>query len=208
MPLAETPRLLIIPGLGNSGPDHWQTRWEERIEHSERVDLGSWDNPHRSHWVTKLDLAIAAANAPVFLAAHSLGCLAVAWWAALAAHERKGKVRGALLVAPPDVERDPVHPALARFAPVPDILLPFHALVVASTDDHYATIERSARFARKWGAAFRDIGALGHINADSRLGDWPEGLALLEPMLGRSPPRGEAGRADAAPRLKRPFANH
>ncbi len=73
--------VLTIPGLGNSGPDHWQTRWEAQRPDCRRVELGMWDAPYRNTWVNQLNLAIHCARAPVVLAAHSLGCLTVAWWA-------------------------------------------------------------------------------------------------------------------------------
>ena len=174
---------LIVPGLNNSGPRHWQTRWEQVRPDCARVELGAWSNPHRSHWITKLDLAVLEADRPVVLVGHSLGCMTIAWWAALAEPEHLARVRGALLVAPPDVEGDGVHEILRRFAPAPRIALPFPAIVVASRDDPYATIERSAVFAARWGAAFVDAGHLGHINADSFLGDWPEGQRLLDSLL-------------------------
>lgn len=195
------PNCLTVPGLYGSGPDHWQTRWEER-EDVRRVDLGAWDNPHRSHWITKLDLVIAYEREPVVLVAHSLGCLAVAWWAALASADRCGQVAGALLVAPPDVERVDAHPILQRFAPVPRVTLPFPAIVVASVDDPYATIERSYAFAIRWGTEFREVGALGHINAESGIGAWPEGQAMLA-ALGAAPGPGEVSHLD---RRSRPTA--
>ncbi|MEQ1887466.1 MAG: alpha/beta hydrolase [Bryobacteraceae bacterium] len=203
------PRCLIIPGLGNSGARHWQSIWEDVRDDCHRVDLGAWHNPHRSHWVTKLDLAIAFQNQPVVLVAHSLGCLAVAWWVALAEPERKRQVVGALLVAPPDVERPGAHVALARFAPAPHSRFPFPAMVVASTDDRYSSIEESQRLARLWGADFHNAGASGHINADSFLGEWEEGQALLDGLIGggrpqnqgrRSFPEGEAPRFKPTPR--------
>ncbi len=75
------PTILTVPGLGGSGPSHWQTLWESARPDTVRVELGMWNTPHRNAWVTKLDQAIRQAQAPVILAAHSLGCLAVAWWA-------------------------------------------------------------------------------------------------------------------------------
>jgi predicted alpha/beta hydrolase family esterase len=180
------PNCLTVPGRYGSGPDHWQSRWERRGD-VRRVDLGAWDNPHRSHWITKLDLAIAYEREPVILVAHSLGCLAVAWWCALASADRRDQVAGALLVAPPDVERPDAHPILRRFAPAPRMTFPFPAIVAASTDDPYAAIARAHGCAARWGADFRDVGALGHINADSGLGEWPEGQAMLV-ELGAAPP--------------------
>ncbi len=188
---ASQTRCLIVPGLHNSGPRHWQTRWEEVREDCVRVDLGAWSNPHRSHWITKLDLAIAYSDRPVVLVGHSLGCLAIAWWAALADQERLAQIAGALLVAPPDVERDHAKDVLQRFAPAPKVEFPFRALLVASRDDPYATPERSRIFARRWGAEFVDAGFLGHINSDSFLGDWPDGQRLLDQLTGRTSARPE-----------------
>ena len=38
---------------------------------------------------------------------------------------------------------------------------------------------RAARLATHWGATLYNIGPHGHINAESGLGDWPQGRALL-----------------------------
>jgi uncharacterized protein len=179
----EKPICLLVPGLNDSGPRHWQTIWEQTRGDCERVELGSWSNPHRNHWVTKLNLAIAIETRPIILVAHSLGCLAVTWWAALTEAEDQSKVIGALLVAPPDVEDPGAKPVIQRFAPAPRTSLRFSASVIASSDDPYATIERSRLFARRWGAAFVDAGPIGHINADSQLGQWPEGQRLLDRLL-------------------------
>ena len=78
---AADPLILLVPGLCNSGPGHWQTAWERDLTMAQRVDLGSWDDPRRNLWVNHLNLAIRRADRPVVLVAHSLGCLAVAWWA-------------------------------------------------------------------------------------------------------------------------------
>jgi hypothetical protein len=79
----DNPLILTVPGLNNSGPEHWQSVWERQRPDCRRVDLGMWDKPHRNTWVNQLNLAIRQADRPVILAAHSLGCLAVAWWAQL-----------------------------------------------------------------------------------------------------------------------------
>ncbi|OYU42993.1 MAG: alpha/beta hydrolase, partial [Burkholderiales bacterium PBB4] len=41
---------------------------------------------------------------------------------------------------------------------------------------------RAQGFAHSWGSRFVNYGARGHINADSGLGDWPEGLQFLEQL--------------------------
>ncbi len=65
--------------------------------------------------------------------------------------------------------------------------LPFPATVVASDDDPYVTLARAQAFAAAWGATFVDAGRKGHLNADSCLGDWPEGRRHLEALLARRP---------------------
>lgn len=180
------PVILTVPGLGNSGPGHWQTIWEARLPRCRRVDLGLWEDPHRNTWVNKLNLAIQRAEGPVVLAAHSLGCLAVAWWAE---YEQPGgpvdggKVIGALLVAPPDVEDRPLDRRLTRFAPVPESALPFPSVLVASRNDPYLTMAQARGLARRWGSRLADAGEAGHINAASELGDWAFGRLLLNTLL-------------------------
>ena len=173
---------LVVPGLHGSGDDHWQSLWCIEEEDCRQVDLGDWDEPSRELWVARLDRAVARERRPVVLAAHSLGCHAVALWAAEASAPRLRKVVGALLVAPPDVDRPDAHPLIRGFAPVPLLPLPFAALLIASRDDRYARFERLAELADRWGAGLVDAGPLGHINAESEIGDWPEGRALLRAL--------------------------
>lgn len=172
---------LVLPGYQSSGPAHWQTRWEESDPAAfRRVQQADWDHPDPDSWVATLDTAIAAAAAdgPVVLVAHSLGCVAVARWAASAPAGRTAAVRGALLVAPADVDNADV-PALVGFRPVARERLPFPSLVVSSTDDPWVTAERARGFAEAWGARYEEPGAYGHLNSDSGLGDWPQGRELL-----------------------------
>jgi predicted alpha/beta hydrolase family esterase len=193
--LASTPTELVIPGLFDSGPDHWQTRWLFLRPHSARVELGRWHAPTPDLWVAHLDRAIGRQRGSSILVAHSLGCLAVAWWAREASAARLAKVEGAMLVAPPDVDRHDAHTLLRPFAPAPRNPLPFRSLLVASRDDRYADFGRLAGLARAWGSELVDVGCRGHLNAESDLGDWPEGLALLDRLV--------AGRSTAPARQRR-----
>jgi predicted alpha/beta hydrolase family esterase len=179
------PLILIVPGLDGSGPRHWQTLWERELPGSARVDLGSWHKPHRNSWVNRLNLAIREAGRPVVLVAHSLGCLAVAWWAQLERPSYGDPVVGALLVAPPEVDVAPLDPRLADFAPAPILPLPFPSIVAASRDDPYMAHARARRLALFWGGQFADAGAVGHINAESELGRWDFGLFLLGRLTGQ-----------------------
>ncbi|HEY6078028.1 MAG TPA: alpha/beta hydrolase [Polyangiaceae bacterium] len=171
--------VLIMPGIGGSGPDHWQSRWQLLLPDSRRVSVPDWDRPELDDWLKALGAAVELCSAPPLIVAHSLGCLALA-----ALSERRPRLHGALLVAPPD-PAGPQFPAVAMsFRAFP--LLPFAcpSIVVASHDDPYASFEFSTGCARVWGSELCDVGALGHINADSRLGDWPEGQRLLRSLLG------------------------
>jgi hypothetical protein len=177
--------VLLLPGWQNSGTAHWQTRWEQRHGYR-RVEQDDWLWPRRGDWMARLDevvLALPPAE-PVWLAAHSLGCQLVAAWAAHSAHTLR--VRGALLVAPPDTEREDMPPQLHGWRPIVRERLPFAATVVVSSDDPYAEPDRAAKMAAAWGASLCSLGALGHINGDSDLGDWLEGHRLLEALIAQA----------------------
>ena len=180
MPTRPATRVLILPGWQNSGPDHWQSRWE-RLHGYERVEQHDWMRPLRGDWIAQLEDVLLAGEAPTVLVAHSLGCIQVAAWAA---HSRNTKqVRAALLVAPPDVERDDLRQQLPGWAPVARQALPFRSIVVASSDDPFGSFERAAERDRQWHSALQEVGPRGHINADSGLGDWPEGHAWLQTLM-------------------------
>lgn len=170
-------RVLLLPGWLDSGPDHWQSRWEA-LHGDQRVVQSDWLWPKRGDWMARLEEVLLEHDTPALLVAHSLGCQLVAAWAAHSRHT--ARVKGALLVAPPDIEREDMPPNLAPWRPIVRQRLPFAAIAVTSSDDPYGAPERSAAMARDWGAERVDIGPRGHINGESGLGDWPEGRALLD----------------------------
>lgn len=174
-------RVLIVPGWNNSGPAHWQSHWEREFPVLERVCQREWTRPDPDEWVATLDESIRASRRPVVLVAHSLGCITVARWARqqAAAGKNTWPVAGALLVAPADVERTGAPAALQPFAPLPRTRLPFVAQVVGSDNDPCCTETRARALADAWGAGFTLVRNGGHINAESGLGAWPHGLALL-----------------------------
>ncbi len=175
----EAPLILTVPGLDNSGPTHWQSIWERELDDCERVDLGAWDKPNRNGWVNKLNFAVRDAGRPVILVAHSLGCHAVAWWAAMERPGFANPVIGALLVAPPELDVAPIDSRLTSFGPAPRMPLPFPSIVAASHDDPYIQFHRARRLAQFWGSRLADAGTAGHINAESDLGAWHFGQFLL-----------------------------
>jgi predicted alpha/beta hydrolase family esterase len=175
----KTPRVLLLPGWQNSGPGHWQSRWEA-LYGDERVEQHDWDWPRRGDWMARLDEVLLESDVPALLAAHSLGCQLVASWAEHSQHT--GRVAGALLVAPPDTERADMPPQLHNWRPIRRSRLPFPGIAVVSGDDPFCTPERSTQMAADWGASVVMAGPRGHLNADSGLGDWPEGRELLESL--------------------------
>ena len=171
--------VLLLPGWQNSGPGHWQTEWE-RVHGDQRVQQHEWMRPLRGDWSARLEEVVADAAGPVVLAAHSLGCILTAWWAAHTRHAHKE--RGALLVAPGDVERPDLGRQIPGWTPIARQALPFPAVLVGSRNDPYCSFERAQVLAADWGARFIDYGACGHINAESNLGTWPEGRAMLQSL--------------------------
>lgn len=172
--------VLILPGIGDSGPGHWQTWWERSNPSFRRVRQRDWDTPLCSDWVESLELAVAGSGPETVLIAHSLACLLVVHWAA----SSKLSVRGAMLVAVPD-PASPCFPDGSReFAPFPCTRLPFPSVIVASGNDVYASPEFSSKCAGQWGSRLISLGDVGHINADSGFGPWPDGLEILQGLLG------------------------
>lgn len=168
---------LIVPGLGNSGPEHWQTYFEQSGPHFSRIQQEEWDAPECEAWINRIEEKVSEFDPEqVVLIGHSLGCTAIVHWAL-----RFGrKIKGAMLVAPSDIE-NPVYtfPAVG-FSPIPLEKIPFPTLVVASTDDPWVSFERAAFFASAWGSEFVSLGPAGHINVASGHTTWDEGLALLK----------------------------
>lgn len=186
----DRPRVLILPGWQNSGPGHWQSRWQA-LHGFERVEQADWQHPLRGDWMMRLEEALLADPRPAALVAHSLGCQLVAAWAAHSRHA--ARVCAALLVAPPDTARADMPPQLSSWRAIVRDRLPFPALVVHSADDPFCAPERAQQMAADWAAQSLALGRAGHINADTGLGDWPAGLALLHALLPPEPPAATPG---------------
>jgi len=166
-------RYVMVPGIGGSDVDHWQSWWERELgPDASRISPVSWDAPDEADW---LDAIGERVDGGAVLVAHSLGCLAVTTWLAC---NPSSDVAGAFLVAPPDLSR-PSFPAAASSFSVASARMPVPTLVVASSDDPYGSLVVAREFATAWGASFIDAGALGHINGESDLGSWRQGRDLL-----------------------------
>jgi len=173
--------VLILPGLFNSGPEHWQSLWHAKHPEYHRLEQQDWETPRCADWVSMLAAAIQKIEGPVVLAGHSSACALVGHYAAQHG-DGNGRVAAAFLVGPSDTEGPnyPVGPT--GFDPMPLQKLPFRSLVVTSTDDPYVTLDRAKLFASSWGSRLITLENAGHINAASGYGSWPEGLKWLEEL--------------------------
>lgn len=116
--------------------------------------------------------------ADLILIGHSLGCAAIANWA----NEYQKKIKGALLVAPSDLEGASYTFDTVGFDHVPLNKINFKSIVVTSSNDEWVTLERARFFAENWGSEFINIGNAGHINAASGFGEWLMGLEILKKL--------------------------
>jgi predicted alpha/beta hydrolase family esterase len=172
---------LTVPGVTNSGPQHWQTLWEKKFPDTfHRIEQENWDTPVCSEWTDQIELEVQMRKPEnVVLLAHSLGCTAVVQWAKEYA-ATASEIKGAMLVGPSDCEAETYTFDTKGFTPIPLAKLPFRSLVVASTNDKWVSLERAQFFADHWGSELINVGDAGHINADSGHGEWTEGLELLK----------------------------
>jgi len=164
--------ILIIPGLHNSPPSHWQTWFENTLPGTRRVEQADWERPCLVEWTARVQEEIAAQSAPVWIIAHSFGCLA----AVRAGFVSAKCIRGALLVAPANPD---------RFDEPAELLeqgLAFPSLLIASNTDPWVESSVARYWAGVWGSRYRNIGDAGHINVESGFGPWPEGLGFFEEL--------------------------
>jgi uncharacterized protein len=171
----------IVPGLGNSGSDHWQTYFEQSTGNFQRIQQTDWDAPDCNDWIENIQKGIESYDASsVVLIGHSLGCTAIARWAM----QYGNIIKGALLVGPSDIEAPVYTFPSSGFHPMPLHAIPFPTLVVASADDPWVSLQRAQYFADCWGSSLINIGNAGHINAASGYGPWKEGLDILYEWVG------------------------
>lgn len=172
--------VVIVPGLNDSGPQHWQTHWQARLGAEQtkvaRVRQSRWDEPDLDAWTQRV-IETVDATGPSWLVAHSFGCLASV--NALASIE--AQVRGILLVAPADPDKFGIADRLVTGA------LPVRALMVASLSDPWLSWGRAEQWAQRWQIPILSAGYAGHINAESGHGAWRDGWDLFRQFRQRRP---------------------
>ncbi|MBY4588488.1 alpha/beta hydrolase [Rhizobium redzepovicii] len=167
--------IIILPGIGDSGDAHWQTRWEISNPAMRRFQPADWDKPDLADWISALDRAVGASATPPLLVAHSLACLLVAHWQQLSSLD----VAGAFLVAVPDPKSASFPAEAAGFGNPPSKKMRFPTLIIASADDPFGSLDYVRTRANLWGSGLVEIGPFGHINGQSGLENWGQGKALL-----------------------------
>lgn len=169
---------LILPGLNGSAQGHWQRHWARDNPGSRVVEQFDWTCPERQSWLSELERQVEMATGDIWLVGHSLGCVLAAHFAE---SRLASRVRGALLVAPCDLDTtETLHPCIIKFGAMPKKRLPFPSLVVGSLNDPYMPLDRLRQTARAWGSDLLDIGNAGHINIASGFGRWTAGYDFLE----------------------------
>lgn len=181
MKVSETD-IIIVPGYTNSGPDHWQSRWESKLSTARRVEQAEWSKPVLEDWTAAVAAAVNDAEKPVVLVAHSLGIPTVIH----ALPQISKPVKGGFFVAPPDVANPGIRPKhLMTFGPYPTAPLPFPSVVIASSNDEFCDIKVAEKLAADWGSLFINAGDSGHLNAASGHGPWPEGSMVFSQFLSK-----------------------
>lgn len=168
---------LNVPGLRNSGPEHWQTIWENKYpDLFDRIQQDNWGAPDMDPWVNRIQKQLNKQQTEsLVLVGHSVGCAAIIHWA-----KTYGlKIAGAFLVAPSDVDRPDYPSYITGFAPMPLAKLSFPSVLIASCNDHVVSTDRARYFARVWGSQYVEVEKAGHFESRSGYGDWEEGLDLL-----------------------------
>jgi len=167
-------RLLIVPGLHDSGPAHWQTQLQGRHRGALRVQQHDWSVPDLERWADRIIETLAREPRGRWLAvAHSFGCLALA----RALLRGAPAIEAAVLVAP----ADPLKFGVADLLPCHP--LPVPSTLAASRTDPWMAFGSAVYWSRVWCCQFVDVGDAGHINVASGHGPWPLGHRLVERKL-------------------------
>ncbi|MBB5503345.1 hypothetical protein HDG37_007585 [Paraburkholderia sp. MM5384-R2] len=181
-----TPTVLIVPGLREHVPDHWQTLLAAKLPPACSVAPLEHDKLSCAARVDAIDRALATIEGPVIIVAHSAGAMMVAHWVARGA---TCEVRGALLAAPADLETPmPAgYPAIDvlkehGWLPIPRGRLPFPSIVAAGCNDPLTRLDRASEFAQAWGSRFVELGEVGHLNPASGHGEWPRAEEFIREL--------------------------
>lgn len=152
-------RLMIVPGLNDSPPDHWQSWLQTNHRDSVRVTQHDWHTPDVDRWAARIGSTVArSGRGPWIVVAHSFGVLALARHLAL---DLESPIAAALLVAPADPDKFGIGDLLPAGA------WPARTTMVLSHTDPWLGFAAGQRWAARWGCHVVDLGDAGHVNVAS-----------------------------------------
>lgn len=174
------PRVLILPGLRDSGPTHWQSWLQARHRDAVRVVQKDWSSTDVDRWAARIASTLERAGPGRWIAvAHSFGVLAVVRHLAL---QPDSPVAAALLVAPADPDRFGLGPLL------PPLPLGRPATLVVSENDPWMGAASARRWAARWQLPVVSLGQAGHVNAEAGFGPLPLAQRWVDHMARRLAP--------------------
>lgn len=169
---------VIVPGVGGSEHDHWQSWLQRQLKSCSRVQQQDWNKPVLHEWVEQFIKTVQAIQEPIQIVAHSFGCLTTV--AALAQHpELNQNIKNLVLVAP----ANPARFGDAGFArdSQNDYQQYFHQLklqvptqMIISENDPWLNFQDALQLAKAWKIRPKNLGQVGHINVASGFGPFPE----------------------------------
>ncbi|WP_304169804.1 alpha/beta hydrolase [Lonsdalea britannica] len=162
-------KMVLVPGLRDSGDEHWQSYWHQRFPFWRRVSQKEWFPADLDRWALAIRRELAECEQPALLIGHSFGALASCY----VVQEAMEGIAGVMLVAPAEPMRFEIEERIrAERLNVP-------ALAFATHNDPLMTYERAKHWSEAWGCELVDVGEGGHINAESGFGTWEYGLQRL-----------------------------
>ena len=169
---------IIVPGVGGSDYDHWQSWLQRQMLSCSRVQQHDWNHPVLNLWVNNFVDTVTKAQQPIQVIAHSFGCLTSV--AALNEHpELNKKIKKLILVAPANparfgeqgFARDSINDYSAYFHQL-KLKVPCDMLI--SENDPWLNFEDAQQLAKAWNLRPHNLGQVGHINVASGFGPFPE----------------------------------
>lgn len=170
---------LIVPGVGGSEYDHWQSWLQRDLMQCSRVEQKDWNYPILKKWVAEFVQSIQKIDDDIEIVAHSFGCLTSL--AALAQHPNlMHNIKKLILVAPANPERfgeqgfahDSQNNYSAYFHTLKKLQVP--TVMLISENDPWLSFEDAQVLANSWEIKPINLGQVGHINVASGFGPFPE----------------------------------
>lgn len=169
---------VIVPGVGGSEHDHWQSWLQRQLKSCSRVQQQDWNKPVLHEWIEQFTKTVQSIQEPIQIVAHSFGCLTTV--AALAQHpELNQNIKNLVLVAP----ANPARFGDAGFArdSQNNYQQYFHQLklqvptqMIISENDPWLNFQDALQLAKAWKIKPKNLGQVGHINVASGFGPFPE----------------------------------